>query len=184
MSRSRDKGTAWETAVCRHLAGGGFPHAERRALHGSADRGDIAGIVGWVLSAKNCQRTELAGWIDEAALQQANAGADYSAVWHHRRGKASPGDGFVTMTGATFVRLLREAGFGEPLPTLPVDPHPECPDQFHGADGGPCPTCGWDSHPIAPQSGLSATHTAETASPKGTGTPEPQNGSQGVGGAA
>jgi hypothetical protein len=23
-----------------------------------------------------------------------------------------------------------------------------CPDEIHGADGGPCPTCGWDSHPI------------------------------------
>lgn len=25
---------------------------------------------------------------------------------------------------------------------------PTCPDELHGADGGPCPTCGWDSHPI------------------------------------
>jgi hypothetical protein len=25
---------------------------------------------------------------------------------------------------------------------------PACPDELHGADGGPCPTCGWDSHPI------------------------------------
>lgn len=115
MSRSKGKGTAWETALCRFLADEGFPHVERRALAGMSDRGDIAGIPGWVLEAKNCQRTELAGWVDEAALEQANDGAEFSAVWHHRRGKAQPADGFVTMTGATFVRLLRQAGYGNPL---------------------------------------------------------------------
>lgn len=29
-----------------------------------------------------------------------------------------------------------------------ADPHPDCPDQYHGADGGACQTCGWDSHPV------------------------------------
>lgn len=115
MSRSRGKGTAWETAICRFLAAEGFPHVERRALNGTQDRGDIAGIPGWVLEAKNCVRTELAAWADEAAIEQANDGAAFSAVWHHRRGKASPSDGFVTMSGATFARLLRQAGYGEPL---------------------------------------------------------------------
>jgi hypothetical protein len=122
MSRSRAKGTAWETAICRLLAGEGFPHVERRALNGTTDRGDIAGIPGWVIEAKNCGRDQLAGWVDEAQLEQANDGAEFSAVWHHRRGKASPADGFVTMTGATFVRLLRQAGYGDPLSaTLPAE---------------------------------------------------------------
>lgn len=115
MSRSKSKGTGWETAICRYLAGEGFPHVERRALTGSQDRGDIAGIPGVVIEAKNAARTELAGWVDEAAIEQANDGADYSVVWHHRRGKASAGEGFVTMTGASFVRLLRTAGYGTPL---------------------------------------------------------------------
>lgn len=29
-----------------------------------------------------------------------------------------------------------------------ADPHPDCPGEFHGADGGACVVCGWDSHPI------------------------------------
>ncbi|MFB6392578.1 HNH endonuclease [Polymorphospora lycopeni] len=30
-------------------------------------------------------------------------------------------------------------------------PHvPSCGDELHGADGGACPGCGWDSHPIPP----------------------------------
>lgn len=115
MSKQRAKGTAFESAVCRFLAEEGFPHAERRALSGTQDRGDIAGILGWVLEVKNCRKVELAAWIDEAAVEQANDGADFSAVWHHRVGKAHPSAGYVTMTGAMFVRLLRQAGYGEPL---------------------------------------------------------------------
>lgn len=115
MSRSKQKGTKWESAIVDYLAEHGFPHVERRALTGSQDRGDIAGVVGWVLEAKNHARDALSAWIDEALVEQANAGADYAAVWHHRRGKASPADGYVTMTGATFVRLIRQAGYGTPL---------------------------------------------------------------------
>jgi hypothetical protein len=35
---------------------------------------------------------------------------------------------------------------------LAADPHPDCLGEFHGADGGPCTVCGWDSHPIPGQS--------------------------------
>jgi hypothetical protein len=121
MSRSKSKGTAWETALCRFLAESGFPHVERRALAGTSDRGDIAGIPGWVIEAKNCRKVELAAWVDEAALEQANDGAEFSAVWHHRVGKAAPEAGYVTMTGATFVRLLHAAGHGSPSIESPAD---------------------------------------------------------------
>lgn len=120
MSRSKSKGTAWEGAIVRYLAVEGFPHVERRALAGTADRGDIAGIPGVVIEAKNCKSITLAAWVDEAAIEQANDGAEFSAVWHHRRGRASPADGFVTMSGSTFTRLLRAAGFGGPPPERPV----------------------------------------------------------------
>ena len=26
----------------------------------------------------------------------------------------------------------------------PRDPHPDCKHEWHGADGGPCPDCGWN----------------------------------------
>jgi hypothetical protein len=114
VSRSKQKGSAWETAIVRYLADHGFPHVERRALSGTQDRGDIAGIPGWVVEAKNCSATSLGVWVDEATVEQANDGADFACVWHHRRGKGSPADGFVTMTGAQFVRLIRQAGYGTP----------------------------------------------------------------------
>lgn len=119
VNKSKIRGTSWESAIVRYLITEGHPHVERRALAGTADRGDIAGVPGWVLEAKNCKSMDLAGWVDEAMIEQANDGADYAAVWHHRRGKASPAEGYVTMTGATFVRLLRAAGWGNEVDLQP-----------------------------------------------------------------
>jgi hypothetical protein len=113
VSASGEKGTKWETRVTQHLQANGVPHAERRAKNGERDRGDIAGLPGIVIEAKNTARTELAVWIDEAERERVNDGAELGVVWHHRRGKASPGAGFVTMTGDTFLALLRAAGYIE-----------------------------------------------------------------------
>lgn len=107
MSASKAKGTAWESRIVAHLRQAGFAAIERRALSGGADKGDISGLPDWVIEAKNCKTTALAAWVDEADTEAFNARAEYGVVWHHRRGKADPGDGFVTMSGATFVRLLR-----------------------------------------------------------------------------
>jgi hypothetical protein len=111
MSAARAKGTAAETAVVRFLQDHGYPHAERRALAGSQDRGDIAGVLGTVIEVKNCVRTELAAWLDEA-LREADGGrmatSAAGVVWHKRRGRGSPGDWFVTMDGWTLLRFLEE----------------------------------------------------------------------------
>lgn len=111
MSASKAKGTAWETLICRYLTESGFPAIERRALNGATDKGDIAGLP-LVIEAKNCKATALAAWVDEATAEARNAGVPVGVVWHHRRGKASPADGFVTMSGAAFVELLRQATGG------------------------------------------------------------------------
>lgn len=111
MSRSRAKGTAWETTIVDYLRGSGATHAERRALGGTKDRGDIAGLPGLVIEAKAEAVLNLAGWVYEAEVERVNDGADLAVVWHKRRGKSSAGDGYVTMTGATLVQLLRAAGY-------------------------------------------------------------------------
>ena len=114
MTRSRAKGTAWESAIVAYLRERGWPNAERRALSGSADRGDIAGVVGVVIEAKSAARVELAAWLDEANREAVNDRADLGVVWFKRRGKASPGAGFVLMDGVTLLHLLAEAGYGSP----------------------------------------------------------------------
>lgn len=111
MSAVRSKGTRWETAIVDYLRAHGAPHAERRATAGAKDRGDVAGIPGLVIEAKSHTAMNLAGWLDEAEAERANDGAGLAVVWHKRRGKTSAGDGYVTMTGATFVQLLIEAGY-------------------------------------------------------------------------
>jgi hypothetical protein len=111
MSRSKDKGTAWETAVATYLQESGWPYAERRALNGNHDRGDITGVAGACIEAKSASRVELAEWLKEMQTEKANANATVGAVWFKRRGKTSPGDGFVLMDGNQFVQLLKEAGY-------------------------------------------------------------------------
>lgn len=109
MSASKRKGTAAETAIVNYLRTMGFTQAERRALNGNADRGDIAGIPGVVIEAKNCARQELAAWLDEAEVEAENDRAHLGVVWHKRRGRGNPGSWFVTMNGTEFVWLLRLA---------------------------------------------------------------------------
>lgn len=112
MSRNRAKGTSWESRIVAYLQTCGWPYAERRALNGAKDRGDIAGLPAVVIEAKSAARVELAGWLDEANKEAENDGADLGVVWFKRRGKTSPADGFVLMDGETFVDLLMESGYG------------------------------------------------------------------------
>lgn len=110
MSRSKQKGTSWETAVVRFLSQF-TPTVERRALHGGRDLGDVAGIPGVVIEAKNEKALTLAAYVDEAINEGDNANADVAVAWIHRRGKASPADGYVVMNGTQFVSLLIDAGY-------------------------------------------------------------------------
>jgi len=106
MSTQRAKGTAWETAIVNYLIGEGFVMAERRALAGALDKGDITGIPGVVIEAKNCKTINLAQFLDEAAEEATNANADVGVAWVKRRGKTSPAEAYVVMSGTTFIELL------------------------------------------------------------------------------
>jgi hypothetical protein len=115
MTRSRASakkaGTSWESEIVQLLQASGWTGAERRARNGAQDRGDITGLPGVVVEAKNASRVELAEWLKEAQTETANAGAEVGVVWAKRKGKASAADAFVLMDGSTFVRLLKLAGW-------------------------------------------------------------------------
>lgn len=106
MSANKAKGSSAERAIVDYLRSVGFIHAERRLAGSSKDRGDIAGIPGVVIEAKNQATVQLAAWLEEALCERDNDNAQIGAVWHKRRGKGSPAQWYVTMDGATFAYLL------------------------------------------------------------------------------
>lgn len=92
MNKPRNIGTATETAVVKFLRSAGFPHAERRALRGAKDAGDITGTPGICWSVKGGQMArhasdqQVAEWLHELARQTPRAEADYGVLVVQRAG--------------------------------------------------------------------------------------------------
>lgn len=108
---ARSAGQAFERLTANYLndrLGGNIDIQPKR---GSLDLGDIAGVkTAWggrtIVEAKNVRKMTLGPWVDEAEAERQNADGEIGVVVHKRHGKGQPGDQFVTMTLATFVRLL------------------------------------------------------------------------------
>ena len=111
VTKQKAKGTAAETAVVRWLRDNGFPYAERRALHGTADMGDITGCGPVVFEVKNHKTLDLAGWIKELETEMRNAKVDTGAVIAKKRGTTDPGEWYAVMPLRILVGLLIKVGF-------------------------------------------------------------------------
>lgn len=120
MTRNRASakkaGSDWESKIVDALVARGWVHAERRRLAGAKDRGDIAGIPGIVIEAKNTASYNLAGAVKEAQAEARNDssgvfGVSHGVAWIKQHGKTSAEDGYVVMTGDTFMNLLKEAKY-------------------------------------------------------------------------
>ncbi|MFI7628440.1 hypothetical protein [Microbispora rosea] len=145
-NKSKEKGTAAETAVVKVLRANGFPHAERRTLKGIHDQGDITGCIGLCFevkggdAAKNASDNQITAWIAETETERINASADIGILVVQRRGVgpanadrwwailrcnawilgATKHDFPVRMHLADACTLLRRAGYGTPLDTEAV----------------------------------------------------------------
>lgn len=90
--RPKDIGTAGETAVVKYLRKHGFGNAERRALTGSLDQGDITGCPGivWEVKAGKAAETasdgQIAKWLEETETERQNAKADVGILVVKRKG--------------------------------------------------------------------------------------------------
>jgi hypothetical protein len=111
MSKSKQKGTAAETSVVKYLKENGFVHAERRALTGTNDKGDITGCGPVVFEVKNHKAMDLAGWLKELQTETVNAEANTGCVVAKKRGTTNPGDWYAVLPFEWFVHLLKEAGY-------------------------------------------------------------------------
>lgn len=145
--RPKDIGTRFETVVVNYLRIHGFPHAERRALAGVLDRGDITGTPGiaWECKAGAAAHTAsdlvVTTWLADTERERRAANADVGVLVIARRGVGalragcvwaivradalglnSLGGAPVRMSLEACVRWLRDAGYGDPNePTDPTD---------------------------------------------------------------
>lgn len=107
-------GTACETAVARYAQAHGFPHAERIALHGALDEGDVQLCPGVVVEVKGGKRAEtasdalVAAWLAETEVERRNRGADVAILVLKRKGKGAPNAGswWAILPGWAFALLV------------------------------------------------------------------------------
>lgn len=107
----RRKGTRWESAVRDYLRDQGF-NAERVPAGIQQDRGDLVGVYAGkkplCIEAKNTNRYDLAGWVEEAETEAANCvDGTIGVVIAKRHRKPDPAEGYVIMSLASFMELLR-----------------------------------------------------------------------------
>jgi hypothetical protein len=92
MARPKDIGTAGETATVRYLRLNGFGSAERRALAGQYDLGDVTGTPGicWEIkagqAAKGASDGQVVRWLAETETERLNAHATYGVLVMVRAG--------------------------------------------------------------------------------------------------
>jgi hypothetical protein len=92
VNRSKSIGTYAETAVARAARARGFPAADRRALHGSADIGDVLLCPGVVVEVKGGEAARRASdldvqrWLDQTARERDNGAAAVGFLVVQRRG--------------------------------------------------------------------------------------------------
>lgn len=107
-SPQRRKGSAFELQIVAYLKSHGFPYAERAYGAGRPDDvGDVNGLVGWCIEAKNHKSMNLAGWATEAAAEAMNARCPWWAVIAKRRNRPVE-DAYVVMPLSQFARLLAD----------------------------------------------------------------------------
>ena len=103
MSKARQKGTSFETAIVNFLNENGFPDAER---WGSSDMalGDIRNTP-MVLEAKNHKAMALSEWCKQAELSGSKAKKLWAVI--HKRTRTGTSKSYVTMELEQFVILLK-----------------------------------------------------------------------------
>jgi hypothetical protein len=135
MSRQSRVGNGFAEAVATFGREHGFPYMERRVTYGRNDRGDLTGTPGVTWELKATREIDLAGGMKEAMAEMAHNGDGVVVLVH--KGRRKPiSEAYATMPLWLAMRLLRAAGFGQPLQGM------ELTDLWGGATKPP---------PIAPR---------------------------------
>jgi hypothetical protein len=108
---SKRKGSAWELAIAKYLVTKGWKFAERRIAGSTLDKGDIYGIVGCVIEAKNEKRINLSGYLKELEVEMINAKADTGVVMIKKKGTTDVGEAYAVMPIRLWAELMKKAGY-------------------------------------------------------------------------
>lgn len=126
VNRSKAKGTSTETLVVGFLRENGWPYAERRALSGSLDKGDIAGMPGIAVEVKYGNGTlKIGPWLTETGIEQLNARADHGilVVKPFGLGEKNVHQWYAVMVASDFQLLVAKAERSE-RPVFVVEGRP------------------------------------------------------------
>lgn len=105
-NRSKQRGTAAESAVVGFLRRW-WPYAERRALRGVNDLGDIAGVPGVVIEVKSCREWRVSEWVRDTERKAAGCGCvPVVVVKAPGKGDMRVGEWFAITTLAHFAALV------------------------------------------------------------------------------
>ena len=126
MNASKAKGTKAETAVVRYAQVNGFPDAERLALHGANDIGDIRLAPGIILEVKAGKAAQTASlgqiqkWLIDTRVEAANALADHWALIVQRQGFGVERVEWweAWLTGIPLVTGSRDSWISWPVPVI------------------------------------------------------------------
>ena len=102
MNRPKAKGTWGETHAVKWFRENGFPGADRKALKGNKDCGDLDLCPGVVAEVKNVKlatgvpaKGQLTEWMRQAEVERQNAGAAYCILIVKRPGTQDVGQWFA-----------------------------------------------------------------------------------------
>lgn len=109
---AKRKGRETESRLVEWLRVHGWPNAERRRLAGSADRGDISGVIGVTIEVKSGARLSVAEWMKELEVEMRNDRADVGLVVVRPKGSPDPGDWWALMPVPVAFQLVRERDEG------------------------------------------------------------------------
>lgn len=114
MGAARQKGTSAETAVVRYLQETHWPYAERRALHGGKDKGDVTGTPGVVWEVKAGSRLAIPEWMRETETEACNANTHIGVLVVKPKGVGVTriNEWWAILPLETATWLLNEAGYG------------------------------------------------------------------------
>ena len=103
MSKSRQKGTAWETELVPRLRRLFGDMVQRAPLRGVHDAGDFVGVP-WLHEAKNTVKPLFQAW---ARVCEKKAGDRWVIIWKGDRRQTSGVGTYVLMPLTHYERLLK-----------------------------------------------------------------------------